>query len=236
MWPSSGSPVVLATLGRLLRARVQWDLASVREPRLGSAFGTVVPWCPPSMCPCGHGDTGPAKNVTSGTYRPATGGGGANPRLRLPARSRAIPVRYGLRPPQNVDDCMVATGAVATRPRGALKGLVEGGPTSRHQGHGMRTSGDILGLVQKTCANGHTFEKTTDCPVCPTCDRSRTGSSSFPRIGAPATRALENAGVRSVAELPNWSERDLLALHGMGPKAVGILRERLASEGLTFKP
>ena len=27
----------------------------------------------------------------------------------------------------------------------------------------------------------------------------------------------------------------MLALHGMGPKAVGILREHLAAEGLAFK-
>lgn len=59
--------------------------------------------------------------------------------------------------------------------------------------------------------------------------------STIPRIGAPATRALEHAGVRGLEELANWSEQDLLALHGMGPRAVGILRERLADEGLTFR-
>ena len=89
--------------------------------------------------------------------------------------------------------------------------------------------------VEKTCANGHTFEKTTDCPVCPTCERSRTASGGFPKIGGPATRALENSKIQRLEELANWSERDLLALHGMGPKAVGILREHLAGEGLAFK-
>jgi hypothetical protein len=47
-------------------------------------------------------------------------------------------------------------------------------------------------------------------------------------------RALENAGVQDLRELAGWSENDLLALHGMGPKAVSILRARLADEGLTF--
>ena len=56
----------------------------------------------------------------------------------------------------------------------------------------------------------------------------------LPKIGAPATRALENAGVHSLEELADWSEPGVLALHGMGPKAVGILRERLADLGLTF--
>jgi predicted Fe-Mo cluster-binding NifX family protein len=59
--------------------------------------------------------------------------------------------------------------------------------------------------------------------------------SAIPKIGAPATRALEYAGVRSLEELADWSEQDLLALHGMGPRAVAILREHLASEGLAFK-
>lgn len=57
----------------------------------------------------------------------------------------------------------------------------------------------------------------------------------FPKIGAPATRALENAKVRNMEELATWAERDLLDLHGMGPKAVGILREHLAAMGLGFK-
>jgi hypothetical protein len=84
------------------------------------------------------------------------------------------------------------------------------------------------------CAKGHTFEKTADCPVCPACTRSLAGSA-FPKIGAPATRALEHANVRRLRELTGWTERDLLALHGMGPKAIRILREHLASEGLDFK-
>ena len=59
--------------------------------------------------------------------------------------------------------------------------------------------------------------------------------TAIPKMGAPATRALDNAGITSLAELTSWSESDLLALHGMGPKAVGILRERLAEQGLALK-
>lgn len=88
--------------------------------------------------------------------------------------------------------------------------------------------------MQKTCPNGHEFEKTSDCPVCPKCEPDRTAIDKFPKIGAPAMRALENADVRGLTDLVNWSERDLLALHGMGPRAVGILREHLAAEGLAF--
>ena len=86
-----------------------------------------------------------------------------------------------------------------------------------------------------TCAKGHTFEESTGCPTYPTCERQRIEGEPFPKIGAPATRALASAGIANIAELAGWTERDLRALHGMGPKALGILRDRLAAEELTFR-
>ena len=59
--------------------------------------------------------------------------------------------------------------------------------------------------------------------------------SELPRIGAPATRALNNAGILSLDDVTQWSEVDLLALHGVGPKAIRILREHLDDLGLAFK-
>jgi len=56
----------------------------------------------------------------------------------------------------------------------------------------------------------------------------------LPKIGAPATRALAAAGITRLAEVARLSEHDLLALHGMGPKAVRVLREALAEQGLAF--
>jgi predicted flap endonuclease-1-like 5' DNA nuclease len=61
-------------------------------------------------------------------------------------------------------------------------------------------------------------------------------TSELPRIGAPATRTLKNAGVLSLEDLTHWTEVDLLALHGVGPKAIRILREHLDDLGLAFKP
>jgi hypothetical protein len=55
-------------------------------------------------------------------------------------------------------------------------------------------------------------------------------------IGKPATRALFGAGVRTLEQLAEWSEADLLALHGVGPKAVRVLREALADHGLSLHP
>ena len=89
--------------------------------------------------------------------------------------------------------------------------------------------------MQETCANGHVFDKTSDC-VCPKCGPGGVATSNLPKIGAPATRALDDADVKDLEDLTDWSERDLLALHGMGPKAVDVLREHLAAKGLAFKP
>jgi len=56
----------------------------------------------------------------------------------------------------------------------------------------------------------------------------------FPKTGAPALRALNAAGYTHLEQLTQVSEADLLKLHGMGPKALGILREALAAKGLAF--
>ena len=57
-----------------------------------------------------------------------------------------------------------------------------------------------------------------------------------PRIGAPATGAVAAAGITSYDQLATWTERDLLALHGVGPKAVRILSEALDQRGSSFAP
>lgn len=61
--------------------------------------------------------------------------------------------------------------------------------------------------------------------------------SDIPKhIGKPATRALAQAGYRKLDQLASIRERDLLKLHGVGPKAVRILREALEEKGLSFAP
>jgi len=60
-------------------------------------------------------------------------------------------------------------------------------------------------------------------------------TSAFPKIGAPAARALESAGYSHIEQLTKITEAELGQLHGMGPKALGILRETLKGKGLSFK-
>ena len=54
-------------------------------------------------------------------------------------------------------------------------------------------------------------------------------------IGRPATRALTQADHSGLGQLTELTEADLVALHGVGPKAVRILRETLAARGLSFR-
>ncbi|MBN8582042.1 MAG: DUF1801 domain-containing protein [Anaerolineae bacterium] len=60
-------------------------------------------------------------------------------------------------------------------------------------------------------------------------------NSNFPKIGSPATRALEAAGYTTLKQLTTITESDIAQLHGMGPKALGILREALKAQGFSFK-
>ncbi|MGM0835409.1 MAG: DNA-binding protein [Bacillota bacterium] len=60
--------------------------------------------------------------------------------------------------------------------------------------------------------------------------------NGFPKgIGKPATRALVAAGYTHFEQLTAIREKELLKLHGVGPKAVGILRGALEEKGLSFK-
>ncbi|MCK6581879.1 MAG: DUF1801 domain-containing protein [Anaerolineales bacterium] len=60
-------------------------------------------------------------------------------------------------------------------------------------------------------------------------------NSNLPKIGAPAMRALEAAGYTNLKQLTKVTEAEIAQLHGMGSKALGILREALKTEGLSFK-
>jgi hypothetical protein len=66
-------------------------------------------------------------------------------------------------------------------------------------------------------------------------DRANEPEHDFPRkIGQPATRALIAAGYTRLEQLTSVSEREVLKLHGMGPKALGILRDTLVEQGQSF--
>ena len=57
----------------------------------------------------------------------------------------------------------------------------------------------------------------------------------LPKIGAPATRALNNAGYTALRQLADIPRAELANLHGMGTKALRIIEDNLASHGLRLR-
>lgn len=55
--------------------------------------------------------------------------------------------------------------------------------------------------------------------------RVETVSEELPSIGRPAMQALAAIGVTRASQLADYTETDLLALHGVGPKVIRLLRE-----------
>ena len=87
----------------------------------------------------------------------------------------------------------------------------------------------------KICERGHKFHKSSDCPTCPICaaqDKPETGFLAL--LSGPARGALEHAGITTLTELSRHSEREILELHGMGPKSLPVLRQALQDANLAF--
>ncbi len=55
------------------------------------------------------------------------------------------------------------------------------------------------------------------------------------KLSQPAQRALAGAGIKTLAQLAKRSEAEVLALHGVGPTAIPILKAALKGKGLAFK-
>jgi len=60
------------------------------------------------------------------------------------------------------------------------------------------------------------------------------GDELPPKLGAPAERALADAGYTSLSQLTSATEREIGALHGVGPAALRRLRDALAATGRSF--
>lgn len=59
--------------------------------------------------------------------------------------------------------------------------------------------------------------------------------NDLPKLAAPAQRALASAGITRLIQLIKVTEAELLMLHGIGQKALGILRLALNEKGLSFR-
>jgi uncharacterized protein YdhG (YjbR/CyaY superfamily) len=88
----------------------------------------------------------------------------------------------------------------------------------------------------RTCRKGHHYYKSTACPTCPACEKERAPKTGFlSGLSAPARRALENKGIKTLKQLAKLTEAGLLSLHGMGKASLPKLRSELKNAGLHFK-
>ena len=88
----------------------------------------------------------------------------------------------------------------------------------------------------RTCPKGHQYYKTSDCPTCPVCEQEKKPADGFlSRLANPARNALLHVGIDSLEKLAAHTEKEILKLHGMGPKSIPVLKEALADKGLRFK-
>jgi predicted RecB family nuclease len=92
------------------------------------------------------------------------------------------------------------------------------------------------GANNRICKKGHHYFKTSDCPVCPICERERKPQSGLLSVlSAPARRALENQGIETTQDLAKYSKKEILTLHGIGPGSIPKLVEELKKHNLSFK-
>jgi len=88
----------------------------------------------------------------------------------------------------------------------------------------------------RTCKKGHQYYKSSDCPTCPICEAEKKPTEGFlSSLSAPARRALESIGVKTVEQLAKYSKKEILSLHGMGPGSLPKLTTALIKAGLSFK-
>lgn len=104
----------------------------------------------------------------------------------------------------------------------------------------MKSIGNINMSTAKTktlriCSKGHEYYKSTDCPTCPACEAEKKPKEGFlSLLSAPAQRALQNAGITTLKQLAKHTEKEILALHGMGKASLPVLRKVLADAGIAF--
>ena len=72
-------------------------------------------------------------------------------------------------------------------------------------------------------------ERMKDAPVIPD------SPTDLPNIGRPARNALATIGVHALADVARYFRKELLTLHGFGPKAIRVLEPALAAKGLGFR-
>ncbi|MBU9719875.1 MULTISPECIES: RNA polymerase alpha subunit C-terminal domain-containing protein [Bacillaceae] len=88
----------------------------------------------------------------------------------------------------------------------------------------------------RVCAKGHKYYKSSDCPSCPTCEIENKPESGFlSKLSSPARSALIHEGIDTLSKLSNYTEKEILKIHGIGPASLPTMRTLLEDADLSFK-
>jgi len=88
----------------------------------------------------------------------------------------------------------------------------------------------------RVCEKGHEYYKSTDCQSCPTCNKENKPKSGFlSKLSSPVRNALLQEGINTLHKLSQYTEKEILKLHGIGPASLPIMKNHLEKEGLSFK-
>jgi len=64
---------------------------------------------------------------------------------------------------------------------------------------------------------------------------SKENQHPFDKLSNPAKRALANAGITNLEELSALSEKEFMALHGIGKSTLAPIKTALDLNGLSFR-
>lgn len=56
------------------------------------------------------------------------------------------------------------------------------------------------------------------------------------RLAKPAQRAIQNEGITTLEQLSKYDENEFSQLHGIGNKAMSIIKQIMSENGLSFSP
>jgi len=60
-------------------------------------------------------------------------------------------------------------------------------------------------------------------------------SDSFASLSAPARRALQSNGIKTLEHLSKYSEKEILKFHGIGKTTIPVLDKALKEKGMGFR-
>jgi len=90
----------------------------------------------------------------------------------------------------------------------------------------------------KISSRRHRFQRSGDRSVCPVrwpeYYKVRFRSDFSKKLAAQARRALPGSRIFSLTHLAQHAEGELLRLHGIGPRAVELLKKAWRERGLSF--